>query len=246
MVREGSASPQWALGVARRAIQVHYPKAFYAYACGSAATGRYRPYSDIDVIVILEASLHYEQRCLIFEGAPIDFQTMGKDAAPSVAAHARRSGFAASIEALAGGEIIVDTDGGAAALRQMMRDAIDAGREPAAPIMIDVLRNVITNLLLDLCGADDPAEIIACGLALYYPLMNLLTPKDTGWLHAGKMIARRLKASDSDVFDRVVVAYRDLMEGRPDGVMLLTEEVLDRWGGPLWDGYVQRGPIRAA
>ncbi len=228
----------------QRAITAFYPHAIIAYLCGSAATGNFKPYSDIDMIVIVEQSCYYERRCVIFEGYPLDLQILGLDHIHQVVSRAMQSGIGYTVHALIEGRIILNKNNQAVHLQAWVNNVIKDGPAKPSQQAVDMLRMMITDLTVDLCTAVNSQERIATGLALYHPLMNLFTPKEFGWIVGEKRIPRKLAAINNDLYERLIISYTDLLTDKPDGLIALANEILASWGGPIFDGYVQSADIQ--
>jgi len=115
-IRNGNMSRDMGLSIIKQACNRHYPEAIHAFACGSFLSGYSRPYSDLDVIITCRSKFNYQRKCVVFDGYPIDFQTLNIDTLKGNISRAKRGGVAFTAHALLSAEIVCDSDGHAAAL----------------------------------------------------------------------------------------------------------------------------------
>lgn len=243
-VRNGSVTQDAAVRVITTAIERYYPGAVHALVCGSILDGRYRAYSDLDVVVTLREQFNYERQCVIFEGYPIDFQALNVDGIDQFVVNSRRRGIGFTLRALSASEILRDRDGRARQLQAWMTTQYAAGPMASTPETISLLRTAIIDTIADLCTVEDRREMIAIGLSIFTFLMNLMLPKKTGWLETGKYIPRDLDRVGTEYFDSIEAAYRDLLGGDAQRLIELATSILSEWGPVVWNGPPQRAISR--
>lgn len=238
-VRDGRVGRSEALLMMERAVRALYPDCSCAFGHGSALTGTYSAYSDCDVVVFVDKGNFFEARCVNFDGYLIEAQVYTFDVLDIFMAISRAAGL--SIGMMAGrGEVLVDRDGRADALRQRLSDAFHAGPDPAADHVLATLRMKLTNQIVDLLDARHADERIACGLALF-DLMNKAKFTTLGvWHHAGKWVPRSIRARDPEYFPNLIAAYGDLLQGDAAPLASAATKLLDAMGGALWAGYQAR------
>jgi hypothetical protein len=241
-VAEGNVDRETVIEIMRRAALAAYPDCVYAIGHGSALSGRFAPYSDLDVVVLLRDGQYWEKRCLNFEGYLVEFQAYTLDILEPLIQLSKHSGMSFGLMA-ADGEIVVDTDGGAATLQQRLREAFDEGPKAASAKTVDGYRHKLTNRIIELMGASEPAERVACGLSLFELLTRIHMHLDIGWRHSGKWIPRMLERERPGAFAAVTRAYERLLEGEAEPLASLASKLLDRLGGPLWEGHVMKQPL---
>lgn len=103
------------------------------------------------------------------------------------------------------------------------------GPPPLTPAERDRQRYVLTDLLDDLRHADDPGEHAVLVAALWTETARAALVFAGWWVSGGKWLLRELRETDPGFADRWVAA-------RDDPAPIATE-VLERVGGPLFDGY---------
>jgi hypothetical protein len=238
-VRTGDLTRGEAVQVMQRAVEQCYPDCRCAFGHGSALTGRFSEYSDLDVVVFMEAGNYFEVRCINFEGYLIETQVYSLDAFDVFAKMSRAAGL--SIGMMAGrGEVLVDRHGDAHALLQRITDMFHAGPDPASANLLATMRVKLTNLVIDLLEADAQEERIACGLSLFDLLNKAKFLTLQSWGHAGKWIPRTIGAHDREYFPAMVAAYEQIFRGNPEPLAQMATNLLDELGGPHWKNYQAR------
>jgi hypothetical protein len=147
----------------------------------------------------------------------------------------------------ADGHVLVNEGGAATDIQAEARKRLDVGPPPVPSEKLLWLRYSITDLLDDLRGATDSAELVFIASALLNATGELLLLSNNRWLGAGKSLARYLADLDPDLLDRLVGAQRALLaNGNKDPLDRAVTEVLNRAGGPLTEGYRVAGvdPLR--
>ncbi|MET9296420.1 hypothetical protein [Streptomyces sp. NPDC003077] len=121
-------------------------------------------------------------------------------------------------------------------LQAEMRIRLAEGPSAASPAELEAHRYELTglldDLLDDLAGAEDPAELvfIACRVLTRTAQPALLAGRH--WQGSGKWLLRELRDHDAELADRLTQALPV-----PARLAAVAHEVLDGAGGRLWDGY---------
>jgi hypothetical protein len=242
-VEQGVLTVEAAIDVMSRATLAHYPDCINAFGHGSALHGRFAPFSDLDVVAILPSGAFWEKKCVNFEGYLVEFQAFTLDIVDLLIPLALQSGMSVGLGAGAG-QTLIDRDGNAEALRGRLAAALEAGPSPASRFVLDGFRNKLTNHIVELRGASEPMEQLACGLAMFEIITRVQMTLDVGWRHSGKWIPRALAAKAPDAFPNLAAAYKQLVDGDREPLLSLASDLLDRIGGPLWSGYSATFPVR--
>jgi hypothetical protein len=99
-----------------------------------------------------------------------------------------------------------------------------------------------TSSLLELATNPARDEQLAIAAHLYTTLTALVVQTAQGVRHGPKWTGRHLRRIEPALADGLQQGLAQLMAGGSPAMFLAQcEIVLDRIGGPLWDGY--RGPI---
>ena len=122
------------------------------------------------------------------------------------------------------------------------RQRLEAGPPPLSAEAMERRRYALTDLLDDLIGTRDPAELTYLAGAILTATSELALVTAGRWLGSGKALRRELVASNKGLADRLVVGYRAAVT-TGETVLLdsVTREVLARAGGPLSAGYRVEG-----
>jgi hypothetical protein len=143
---------------------------------------------------------------------------------------------------LATGHALCGHDGEPARIQARCAEVLAAGPPPLERAEVDRLRYQLTDLLDDLTHSRDSAETLTITATLWTRAAELALHAGRHWLGGGKWLLRELRDLDADLADRWIAAHGD-----PAATAGFARGVLDRVGGPLFDGYHATGdrPARA-
>jgi Nucleotidyltransferase domain len=240
----GALASERAYALMRRFALQQCPDLICAFAFGSISREAYRPYSDLDLVIVAPSGASLERRCVIFQGAPIESHQFGLDALPIIVREARRSGNSFVLTPLATGVCLEDPLGVAAEVGRRAAHALAAGPDLPAR-RLDEARYALTNQLLDLAGDLSPDERFACAMTLYPLLLEVLFFRERVWRYRGKWVARGLADVEPAFMSALQEAYSDLQKGDAGALLGLGEALLDSVGGALWAGYSQTAVFNA-
>ncbi|WP_043844130.1 nucleotidyltransferase domain-containing protein [Amycolatopsis taiwanensis] len=209
-----------------------FPDALTVIVGGSVLTERRTPASDLDMVVVTRPRESPYRHSLTWAGWPVevlvhDEQTLAAYCEDNLA---RR--WPGIPRLIAEGTIVSDRGALGERLQAEMRRRLAEGPAAASPAELAAHRYELTDLLDDLTGAEDPAEIafIACRVLTKTAQLALLSGRH--WQGTGKWLLRELRDHDPDLADRLAHALRV-----PARLAAMAREVLDDVGGPLRDGY---------
>lgn len=115
-----------------------------------------------------------------------------------------------------------------------------AGPPPLSDRERDYQRYILTDLLDDLRGCADPAERVHLVAHMLQRASQLVLLVGGHWLGGGKWLSRRLAAADPGLHRALTGGAAQAFTGDTSVFAAAVTEVLDRAGGPLWDGYAVR------
>jgi hypothetical protein len=99
-------------------------------------------------------------------------------------------------------------------------------------------RYAITDLLDDLAGCTDPAELVFVGGAALQALAELILLRDRQWTSSGKWLLRRVRGWAPELADLLVDGYcRSVADADPGPFYAAAADVLERCGGRVQEGY---------
>lgn len=228
--------------VARAYVADRFPNAWGAYLGGSTGTALQTPTSDLDIVVVLDGRPAPFRQTDRHEGWLVEVfaHTVASfDAFVEREATARRSPL---LHMCALGQVLVDRDGGAAGMREQAQARLTAGPAPLSAAEREDQRYLISDLLDDLGGCQDPDELIFIADRLLISVSELVLSEKQVWLGHGKWLLRRLRAADSTVCRQLLTGYRQLVASGDSAVLRQAAEVvLNRSGGRLMEGYWRDG-----
>lgn len=231
-----------ALDLARRLVTARFPRAVGSLLAGSALTADRTPTSDLDVVVFLDGPPAPFRETLRFDGRLVELFVQTRESyATFVAAETarRRSPL---LHMCAEGHVLTDSEGSVAAIQDEARRALAAGPPPLADEEREDRRYALTNLLDDLLGCRDDAELVMIGAQIVTGATELALLDRGSWLGRGKWLARRLRAAEPELAERLIDAFRRVVAvGDRTCLAEVTRDVLDEAGGPLADGYRRHG-----
>lgn len=222
---------QDAVADARALVGELFPHARWAVLTGSVITGHRTPGSDLDIVVMLPAddpqAPHRDSR--YFREWPVelfvhDEQTLAHYLAmelPQRKPHLHR--MVARGVALVGDPVKWQARCG---------DVLAAGPAPLTPAEREYARYGLTDLLDDLVHAVDPGEKTVIAATAWTATAEQGLAFADRWAGNGKWLLRELRDLDRGFADRWLAAHGDA-----EAIEAVGREVLDRAGGPLFDGY---------
>ena len=224
------------MAAARDLVAGLYPQAVWAVLAGSVLTAHRTPGSDLDIVVLLPAgdpaAPHRDSRH--FRGWPVelfvhDDETLdhwiAKDAAD------RRPTLGRMV---ATGVPVI---GDAHDRQRRCRQILETGPPPLTTEELDRARYGLTDLLDDLVHATDAGERQVIAATAWTAAARLLLDGANHWTGNGKWLLRELRDLDPTTAERWLAAAGDAAAIEAFGT-----ETLDRFGGPLFDGYRATAP----
>lgn len=242
-VRTGDVDRERAIEIMRIATERYYPECAYAFGHGSALTGGFKPYSDLDVIVFLREADHWEIRKEMVNGFLVEFTSFTIDALDlmgMLSFYIRLPlGFVA-----ADGEIVVDKDGGARAFQDGLRAMRDNFHAVDQSDAIDRTREQLFTMLLEFGKNRTPEVMRAVALTGYPVILSGITLLERFWNHRSKHLAKHTELPGSARIAELHEAIAELMRGEIGPIIRFVEELLNDLGGPLWHGRVVRQTVK--
>jgi hypothetical protein len=210
---------------ARDLVAERFPGAVWAMLTGSVLTSARTAGSDLD-IVVLRAEEPGGRESLRFRGWPVELFVHTPDRLAAFLANELAARKPSTHRMLARGVPLVGDPGDLPArCAQVLAD----GPPPLTPAERDRQRYLLTDLLDDLRHVTDPGERVVLTATLWTETARAALGFAGWWVSGGKWLLRELRETDPGFADRWLAARDDPAP--------LAAEVLDRAGGPLFDGY---------
>jgi hypothetical protein len=225
-----------------------FPGALTAFVGGGVLTEHRTPTSDLDVVVVLD-------------GPPAPFRETFEHAGWIVEAfvHTRasldtfwdsdaRRRVCSLLRMCTESVVLLDPGGVADEIRTTAAARIAAGPRRLEDAEWEQLRYALTDLLDDMAGCDDEAELLFIAGAVVRDVATLALELAGEWSARGKALPRALARVDPDLLERLVSGHRHVVNYADTAVLhRAAVDVLMAAGGALMVGYRAGGdPGRAA
>jgi hypothetical protein len=129
------------------------------------------------------------------------------------------------------------------AIQTWARKVVAARPDTPSPAALAEDRYWITDLLDDLRDDRPPAELRAIACKLYPLVCNLVLKTRGHWVGSGKTLPRLVEAADPEVSRRIETAFDEFFRtGDRTGVLRATQQILEPFGGELFDGFRSDAP----
>lgn len=223
------------IDAARALVRERYPQAVWAVLAGSVLTAHRTAGSDLDILVALPLGdpLAPRRESLVYRDWPVEL-FVHDDATLDWWLAKERTERQPTLYRLVCGTPVV---GDPAERQAACRAILEAGPDPLAPAQLERARYGLTDLLDDLVHATDPGERQVIAAHLWTGAAHQALVAANGWNGNGKWLLRELRSLDPGLADRWLTAQHD-----PAAVEAFARDVLDRLGGPLFDGYLAVAP----
>ncbi|MCX4097584.1 nucleotidyltransferase domain-containing protein [Nocardia sp. alder85J] len=232
--------------IAYRLVSHRFPEARAAWLGGSAAAGTGTVTSDLDITVLLAGTPAPYRESLSYGGWPVELFVQTEESIRWFCADERRRGKPTTLRLIGDTTILVDRDGSGARLQAACVAAIGAGPDPVSAEELDEMRYRVTDLLDDLIGGAPEHEDLLIAAELWRGTAELLLAGNGHWRGGGKWLHREAVAHDlaagTDYAETLARATRSVAQGSAEPMVAVVSEVLELFGGPLFDGYRIEGP----
>jgi hypothetical protein len=224
------------LGDARALVADRYPQAVWAVLAGSVLTAHRTAGSDLDIVVALPLgdALAPRRESLVFREWPVELFVHDEQTLDAWLGKERLERKPTLFRMVGCGTAIV---GDPAGRQAECRAVLEAAPEPLGPAQLERVRYGLTDLLDDLVHATDPGERQVIAAALWKDAAHCALVAADRWDGTGKWLLRELRAHDPDLAGRWLAAQPD-----PAAIEAFARDILDRLGGPLFDGYQAVAP----
>ncbi|MER6425764.1 nucleotidyltransferase domain-containing protein [Streptomyces sp. NPDC001137] len=227
--------------VARAVVEERHPAARAAFLGGSVLTEHRTPLSDLDIVVLLHGTPAPYRESLQAGDWPVELFVHTDESWHTFVDREVRKRRSPLLWMCANSTLLFDMDGIGERLATEARKLALAGPPPTTPEEIEDFRYAITDLLDDLAGSTDPGEQLFISSELARRTGELALALGDAWRGGGKWLARRLEDTAPGLNTRLHHAVRGALNGQPEALVYVVDEVLSRAGGRLWAGYRRSG-----
>jgi predicted nucleotidyltransferase len=228
---------------ALRLLRDRFPHALGAVLGGSAARGRTRPTSDLDLAVLLPDTDTSRREVLRHEGRLAELFLHTLSDIPGFFERDRSLRRGTILFIYDQGVPLLDPHGHVGRARARARELLAAGPVPLTPAERERSRYVLTCFMDDLLDTppDERYEQLATADFTLREAAHLLTAHHGAWTGIGRWLPRRLLTADPELGACLLAGHRTVAEhADPAPLAAAARKVLELVGGPLREGYVQR------
>jgi len=226
-----------AVTTAKKFIENHFPNCQGAVLAGSVVRGEATDTSDLDIVIFDNNVNSSYRESLIELGWPIElfvhnltsykffFDQDYKVAKPS-------------LQRMVSEGIILKDEGVVWNIKKEADHILKEGPEEWSIETINVKRYFLTDILDDFIGAKILGEELLIANTLSILLHEFYLRVNKQWIGTSKWIIRALKQYDKEFALKYVESFESYYKtGKKDKVINLTDEVLEPFGGRLFDGF---------
>ena len=231
-----------ALAIAATLLAERFPEAQFAFVAGSIMRGQGTVGSDIDMVVLYPRLDRAWRESIVAEGMPVEAFVHDRDSLEDFFGRDVEAGRPVMITMVVEGRLAGNDISGARDLREKAKALLADGPAPLAGQRLQTMLYQISDHVDDLRGERSAAEFRAIAAQLYPKLADLMLLGRGHWSGAGKWLPRRLAAALPEASIRFEAAFDAAFADEPRDLITLCYEELERFGGPVFDGYRIEAP----
>ncbi len=230
-----------------RLVEEKFADAAAAFLCGSIIRGDHTPESDYDMVIVFHRLEKARRESFIFENRKIEAFIHDPETLRWFFEKCDAACGVPSLPAMVNqGLIVKNVDGLADRIKTEAHQLLLHGPQPLSLRQIEDFRYAIGDLCDDLRSPRNFAETMGTAARLFELLAEFYLRVNGQWSAKGKSIARALKQFSPEFAYRYTEAFRLLFSSEMTyTVIALAEEVLQPYGGMLFEGYVREAPLKA-
>ncbi|MET7769552.1 nucleotidyltransferase domain-containing protein [Nocardia sp. NPDC005366] len=233
-----------AVAVAHRLVLEKFPQARAAWLGGSVVTGGATAASDLDITVLLTGDPAPYRESLHRGRWPVEMFVQTETSLMRFCTDEIECRNPTTLRLVGHSEVLVDVDGSGHRLRTLFLRLLDTGPISPTGDEIRAARYGITDLLDDLTASDSDDERLMIASVLATRAGELLLTGYGRWIGRGKWLRREIQSLDerfgSEWAVRLPAAVRAVAAGDIGPMVAASEEILDLFGGRLFEGYRSR------
>ncbi len=217
-----------------------YARARVLFLAGSVLRGEATPASDLDLVVVYERLPRAYREAFVYGGWPVEAFVHDPETLEQFFEVDRRRGLPALMSMVREGVEIPGASEFSAGLKRRARELFEAGPPPWDADELTLRRYRLTDWVDDMRFPRSPEEMVATGAYLYQDAADFYFRTRGLWSAHSKTIPRRLRDTDAAFAEKFLRAFDALFaEKRGEPVVSLVAELLEPFGGFLFDGFRQ-------
>ena len=230
---------------ARGIFGERYAGARVLFLGGSVMRGEGTPASDLDIVVVYERLPNAYREAFVYGGWPVETFVHDEGTLAEFFEEDRRRGLPALMSMVWEGLEVPGASEFSARLKRGARELLEAGPPRWDGEELTLRRFRLTDWADDMRHPRSAEELVATGAWLYQDAAEFYFRTRGMWSAHSKTVPRRLRAADADFAERFLGAFDALFaEKRPAPAIALVEELLEPFGGLLFDGFQKEAPKR--
>jgi len=215
-----------------------YEGARVLFLGGSVMRGEATPTSDLDIVVVYERLPNAYREAFVYGGWPVEAFVHDAETLEHFFESDRQRGLPALMAMVSEGVEIPGASEFSAAWKRRAGELIEAGPPPWDEEELTLRRFRLTDWVDDMRFPRSSDELVATGAYLYQDAAEFYFRTRGLWAAHSKTIPRRLRQTDAVFADKFLRAFDALFaEKRGAPVIALVEELLEPFGGPLFEGF---------
>ncbi len=205
---------------------------------GSVMRGEATPTSDLDVVVVYEQLPNAYREAFVCGGWPVETFVHDPSTLESFFEEDRLKGLPALMSMVGEGLEIPGASEFASALKRRAAELLEAGPPALGAEELALRRFRLNDWVDDMKFPRSPEELVATGAWLYQDAAEFYFRARGLWSAHSKTIPRRLREADAAFAVKFLAAFDALFtEKRPEPAAALVGEMLEPFGGLLFDGF---------
>jgi hypothetical protein len=230
--------------VTKELLETRYLGAEAIFLAGSVVRGEATAHSDLDLVVLFPKVKAAYRESFFHKGWPVEAFIHDAETLQYFFDHVdRHMGRATLSEMVAEGHEVPGPSEKTNKLKSIANEVLSRGPSALTDEELQDRRYHISELLDDLRAPRNRQEMFASGTTVYSELADFYFRSRCQWTSWGKSILKRMKKADPVVARKFSDAFDDLfVNGQTAKVLEVAEEILQPYGGLLFEGYTRAVP----
>ena len=200
--------------------------------------GEATPASDLDIVLVYEHLPNAYREAFVYESWPVEAFVHDAGTLEEFFESDRRRGVPSLMSMVWEGLEVPEATEFSARLKHRARELLEAGPPPWDEEELTLRRYRLTDWMDDMRFPRSGEELVATGAWLYQDAAEFYFRTRGMWSAHSKTIPRRLRETDAAFAERFLRAFDALFaEKRPEPATALVAELLEPFGGFLFEGF---------